>query len=334
MSETNQNLNEKKITFSGYILFFALGLFLFFVSAFIVVMIRTKGSSKLVMPDLIGQNYMDVHNELSRLRLKVRIESKRFPDKNDGEILYQSIPAGKVLEAGSKLYLNVNTGVDRIVVPDLKGQQIVSAKALLEKVISGETYVKMEIGGITLVPVSEGLSPDTIIDQIPEPGKITTTREKIYLLVTEGKVKEESSSLNYENLPFPQVAFAMSKRQKEFQIGEVLPTKIPSMSGLIAKTETASANYKFSVYYYDFDTKPAQGYEKIKFSPKETGEYSAKVYPEDEKEKPLKELFSKLKLNAGEDFQFIFYRKGNVRVDFETNGKVAKSFDFEAELVK
>lgn len=333
MSETEQT-ETKKIPFTGYVLFFALGLFLFFVSAFIVVMIRTKGSSKMVMPDLIGQNYMEIHNELGRLRLKVRLEPKRFPDKNDGEILYQSIPAGKVLEAGSKLYLSVNAGVDRIIVPDLKGQQLVSARALLEKVNSGDTYVNMEIGGITFVPVGEGQAPDTVIDQIPEAGKITTNREKIYLLVTESKSKDDSSSFNFENQPFPLVAYTMNRKSKPFQIKEILGTKNPAQSGLIAKSEKSGADHQFSVYFYEFDTKPVQSFEKLKFSPKESGEYTAKLFSIEEKEKPIKELFSKLTLKAGEEFLFIFYRRGNVRIDLEREGVVAKSFEYEAELKK
>jgi hypothetical protein len=330
VTELNQHFKEKKRSFLEYVFFFAFGLFLFFLSAFLVVLLRTKGSSKLVMPDLIGQNYLDVHNELLRLRLKVQLETKRFMDKNDGEILYQSIPAGKVLEAGSKLYLTVNIGVDRIVVPDLKGQQLISAKALLEKILSGETYVKMEIGGITYVPASGGLAPGTILEQIPEPGKITTTREKIYLLVVEDKT--QTSSVNFENLPFPQVAYSLSKQQKNFRLKEILPTQILSQNGLIAKVEQVNSIYNFSVYYYEIDPKPVQGYEKFVFHPKETGEYSGKLYLKEEKEKPMKELFSKLKLEMNQDFPFIFYRQGDVRVDIETNGKVAKSFNFEADL--
>ncbi len=330
MTELNQLSKEKKNSFLAYVFFFAFGLFLFFLSAFLVVLLRTKGSSKLVMPDLIGQNYLDVHNELLRLRLKVQLETKRFMDKNDGEILYQSIPAGKVLEAGSKLYLTVNIGVDRVVVPDLKGQQLISAKALLEKILSGETYVKMEIGGITYVPVSGGLAPGTILEQIPEAGKITTTREKIYLLAVQEKT--QTSSSNFENLPFPQVAYSLSKQQKKFRLKEILPTQIISQNGLIAKVEQVNSIYNFSVYYYEIDPKPVQGYEKFVFHPKETGEYSGKIYLKGEMEKPMKELFSKLKLEMNQEFPFIFYRQGNVRVDIETNGKVAKSFHFEADL--
>lgn len=329
------NESKQKIPFLAYLIFIGTALAVFFFSAFLVVLIRTKTSSRLIMPDVVGQNYIDVHNELTKLRLKVHLETKHYPDKNDGEILYQSIPAGKVIEAGSKLYLTLNVSVNRIVVPEVKGLQLNAAKALLSKVLSGEIYVEMEIGGITYVPPIEGIAPETVIDQIPEAGKITNTREKIYLLVTESKADESSMNQKFEDQPFPFVAYALSERNKIFSIKEIKLLKTPKKNGLIQQVEQEGENYKFTVNYYEFDTKPFQSYERFDFKPEITSEYTAKLYLEDEKEKPLKKLFKNLRLQEGISFPFIFYRSGNVRVEIEdVTQKVQKIFKFKGELKK
>ncbi len=326
---------KQKIPFLAYFTFVGIALVIFFLSAFMVVIFRTKSSSRLVMPDVVGQNYIDVHNELTKFRLKVQLQTKRFPDKNDGEILYQSIPAGKVIDVGSKLYLTLNVSVDRVVVPDLKGQQLNTAKSLLTKVLSGEVYVEMEIGGITYVPQIEGIAPETVIDQIPEAGKITNTREKVYLLVTEGKAKESSMNFPLENQPFPFVAFALSEKKQPFSIKEIISLKSPKGNGLIQKTEKIGEEYKFVVNFFEFDTKPAQSYEKFIFKPETSSEYTAKVYLQNEDEKKIKKLFNNLKLTAGTSFPFIFYRDGNVNVRIEdSEKKIAKTFQFEGELKK
>ena len=131
-------LNKLKVVPAlGYLLFITTGLIVFFIAAFLVVLLRTKSASSVMMPDLVGQQYTEVHNELMRLRLKVRIENKRYPEKNDGEIIYQSISAGKNVEAGAKLYLTVNNGMDRVKMPELKGQTLGNAKAALDKILSG-----------------------------------------------------------------------------------------------------------------------------------------------------------------------------------------------------
>ena len=146
------------------------------------------------MPNLLGRTYVEVHNELTRLRLKVKLESKRFPDKLDGMILYQSIAPGKPVEAGSKVFVTVNIGTDRLKMPELVGLHLDNAKAKLKSVLSSDTYVSLVIGGVTFVEAEEGQQPDTIIQQIPQAGKMISTSEKVYLLVTNPNVKNKKST--------------------------------------------------------------------------------------------------------------------------------------------
>lgn len=70
-----EQIREKYLPIGGYVLFLAVGLLLFFSAAFLVVFVRTKSTAKVIVPDLIGKSYPEVHNELGRLQLKVRLKT-------------------------------------------------------------------------------------------------------------------------------------------------------------------------------------------------------------------------------------------------------------------
>ena len=328
-------LNKLKVVPAlGYILFIITGLIVFFIAAFLVVLLRTKSSSSIVMPDLVGQQYVEVHNELMRLRLKVRIENKRFPEKNDGEILYQSISAGKNVEAGSKLYLTVNTGVDRVTMPDLKGQTLNNAKAALDKVLSGETYVSLMIGGITYVPVSEGQSPETVVGQIPEPDKVITTREKIFLLVTEPDVKDKSSRIDdYKGLPFPLVSKILNVRKLKYKVSEILPTKDKRENGLIESyTSESNGTYSFKVYFFEQENKVQSGYEKVTYKVDSSKPYKLQIQKMDD-DSSIQNLFEDIPFQKEEELKFVFYREGDIRISvIGMDGEKEKSIKFRSDL--
>ncbi len=318
----------------GYLLFITTGLIVFFIAAFMVVLLRTKSATSVMMPDLVGQQYTEVHNELMRLRLKVRIENKRYPEKNDGEIIYQSIAAGKNVEAGAKLYLTVNTGVDRLKMPELKGQTLNNAKSALDKVLSGETYVSLTLGGITYIPVAEGQSPETVVGQIPEPGKVITTREKIFLLVTEPDVKDKSSRVDdYKGMPFPLVARILNSKKTKYKISEILPSKDRRETGII---ESYSANsdgsISFKVFYFEPENKVQSGYEKVSYKVDSSKSYKLQIQNLND-DSNMQSLFEDISFQKEEEMKFIFYREGDVRVSvIGMDGDKEKSFKFRSEL--
>lgn len=318
----------------GYILFIITGLIVFFLAAFLVVLLRTKSAASVLMPDLVGQQYTEVHNELMRLRLKVRIENKRFPEKNDGEILYQSIAAGKNVEAGAKLYLTVNTGVDRVKMPDLKGQTLNNAKAALDKILSGETYVSLPLGGVTYVPVSEGQSPETVVGQIPEAGKIITTREKVFLLVTEPDIKDKSSRVDdYKGLPFPLVGKILNTKKISYKVSEIIPTKDRRENGLIDSYETKTdGSYAFKIKYFESENRVQSGYEKISYKVDNAKAYSLELQNLNDDTKTQK-LFENVSFQKEEELKYVFYREGDVKISVvDSEGKKEKSFKFRSDL--
>ncbi|PJZ51661.1 PASTA domain-containing protein [Leptospira adleri] len=328
-----EQIKEKYLPIGGYILFLAAGLLLFFSAAFLVVFVRTKSTAKVIVPDLVGKSYPEVHNELNRLQLKVRLENKRYPDKTDGIILYQSIRPGREIEAGSKIVLAVNTGVDRLLVPDVRGQSIDSARANLQKVLAGETYVELQIGGITYIEPQADQLPNTVIDQIPEPGKNTTSREKVFLLVTKApsKTKEEFSPTSFQGASFPLVQKSLTRSGIKSRVEEIINTRVRTENGLIQSARMEGDEIRFKVFYFEPELAVESGYELFSYEVDDNGDYKAVLKPENQDVADV--LTLPVALKDGEKFQTVFYRKGSVKLTLldATDSKV-KSKSYESEL--
>ncbi|MCB1189989.1 MAG: PASTA domain-containing protein [Leptospiraceae bacterium] len=342
----NKNEILKKMKpFVGYALFIGMSLVVFFIAAFLVVLLRTSKTAKIVMPDIRERYYMDIHNELMRLGLKVRLKSKRIPEKNDGMILYQSISPGKKITSGSIVYITVNDGVDRVIVPDIKGLLLNNAKARLDKVLSGETYVNLEIGGITYIPADDAKTVGTVIRQFPEAGKKITTREKVYLLVTEipktedpGKKESESDKQGmldeFKTIPFTIVSTALNKRSKTWKVVETVLTKDRRENGLVSSyTIDSSGGYLFKVFYFQPENRIKSGYEKVEYKIEENDSYRVSVKQIDEPDDKYVNIINDTPYRKDEYLKLVFYREGNVIVSIiGKNGNIEKSYKFKSDI--
>lgn len=335
-----ENFQKKLKPFLGYSLFLGMGLILFFFTAYTVVVMRTSKPAKIVMPDIRERYYLDVHNELMRIGLKVRLKFKRIPEKNDGMILYQSISPGKKITPGSIVYITVNNGVDRVAVPDVKGLLLNNAKARLDKVLSGETYVPLMLGGITYIPASDGKIPGTVVKQFPEAGKKITTREKVYLLVTEKKkTKEEEKDKqgmieNIQKFPFSIISHSLNSHNIPWKVVKILPTQDRRESGFIKSSKIDSKGvYLFEVYFFPYENRVKSGFEKIKYKVDKDGFYKIAIKNIDESDRQFKTIMKETPFQKDEDLNLVFYREGDVVVSiWDKNGKIEKSYEFESEL--
>jgi len=312
------------LKYRAYITFLSLGVAIFFLGALSVVIVRTKSSAKVTMPSLVGKNYLQVHNELVRLRLKILIELSRIPEKNDGEILAQSVPPGKIIEVGSHVYLTVNQGFDRVEVPNLIGQTLERGRELLANVLSGEIYVSMPLGGVTFVVPEEGESSGIIIDQIPEPGKITHSGEKVYLLVTESS-QTLSSQQGYLNQPIPFVVRSLNRRKIPWKIVGFEPSKRREESGLVSEFDPL---YRIKVKRAPQGSLLRSGYEFWEWEVPKSGVFYIELVQEgsDMSEKYIPPQDYK----SGETFYLSFYRNGSMTMNFHSmDGKRIKKKKWE-----
>lgn len=345
----------------GPLLLISFALLVFFFSAFIIVIFRTRSSNPNIMRNYVGRSYVEVHNELSRLQLKIKLETKRFPDKLDGIILYQSIAPGKQVEAGSKVFITVNIGTDRIKMPNLVGIPLDTARAKLKSILATDAYVSLKIGAITYVEAEEGQPTDTVIRQIPPANKRIDTNEKVYLLVTNPSVKDKSSQLNIkaEDLlgqSFPVVRQKLDKEKKKWQLTKTIPTKKKWQIGLIESAQLVDDTWQIQTYYRPTTRRQSSGYEKLKITITTAGKYklvahkiisnrSRALDPDSlkgkwnqwmAKEKESKKeiiLNSEKEYSANSQLHTIFYRNEDWRVKLiDSTGKVQQTWEMRAEL--
>lgn len=322
----------KILQLRGYILFLSLGMVLFFLGAFTVILVRTKSPYQTSMPNLVGKNYTSVHNELLRLRLKVILEHSRLPEKNEGEILSQSVAPGKQVEAGSHVYLTVNQGYDRIEMPNLKGQNISRGKEMLEKVLSGDLFVSMPIGGITYIEAKDGESAEIIVDQIPEPGKITTSGEKVYLLVTESP-KKETKNQSFILQPFPFVAESLNRKKIPWKITQWEPIKQREKTGLVTVGKLQSTGYEFIVGKPPEGNRIEEGYEFISWEVPKSGVYQVETIAGEEKNISKEIAMLPLPWKEGETISLAFYRQGQLQANILTvDQNIEKKYKWKSEL--
>ncbi|WCL47918.1 PASTA domain-containing protein [Leptospira sp. GIMC2001] len=301
----------KILKLRGYILFLSLGMVIFFIGAFSVILVRTKDPYLTTMPNLIGKNYVSVHNELIRLRLKVSLENTRIPEKNDGEIVAQSISPGKQVDAGSHVYLTVVQGFDRVEMPNIIGQNLSTAKGSLDKVLSGETYVSMPIGGITFVPAKETEQADTVIDQIPEPGKITNSGEKVYLLVTEPSNPKNKNDQSFNSIPLPIAGKALNAIKFPWKITSWEPTQIREQIGLIKSSTQNNGMYEFVVFKKELENRIEEGYEFVDWKIPRDGVYQVsvdRISNSDQREI----IYLPQSFRKDEILSIVLYRKGDI----------------------
>ncbi|PJE02398.1 MAG: hypothetical protein CK427_07945 [Leptospira sp.] len=322
----------KILELRGYILFITLGLVVFFLGAFLVILVRTKNPHETTMPNLVGKNYTNVHNELLRLRLKVNLEEIRIPEKNEGEIISQSVSPGKSIEAGSHVYLTVNQGYDRVEIPNLVGQSLTRAKEILGKVLSNEIYVPISIGGITYIEASNEEASDSVIDQIPEAGKITNSGEKIYLLVTEPKTQKEKSDQSFLNQPAPFVIQALNRQKFPWRIQSFAETKLRSESGLVQSIQKDSNIANLIVNRAPKGNALQGGYEFVEWEVGDDGIYN--IFLEDyETETKTLDLMISQPWKEGQIMNFAFYRKGDVLAKIQTtDNDLAKKIKFKVSI--
>jgi len=300
----------KILPYSGYVLFLVLGLTIFFLGAFLVVVMRTKEDQKIVMPDLLGKSYLEVHNELQRSQIKVKLEELHVPERPDGIILTQSIDPGKEIEAGSKVYLSVNVAGDKVSMPELVGQNLGRAKAILESIPSGDFSVSLKLGGIVYVPKNQDELAETVVDQIPASGEKIRSTELVYLLVTEDNNAKPDLGKVFESFidnPYPFAAASLDRLKIPFHLDKIQETKDRKKQGLIQNIKQNKNGVQITSYFYETDNKLRYGYKLLE---KEVGEkdfYTLVELEKSEEETKEKNLVTQLPLDEDQLFRFLYY---------------------------
>lgn len=345
-----------KLKSTSWILFYLIvGTSLFFLSAMLVFALRHYKPDRYVMPDVVGKNYIEVHNELTRIQLKVKIDPRYFPDINPGIILSQTISPGSVVRSKSRLSLVVNKPKPEIIVPVLTGNTLQTAKTTLSRMTANERVYSIDIGSITYT--DSKLPADIIISQYPPGKEKMSVNEKIYLLVSTGRIRSSGDLMNIP--PASKTSFIgqnidvliayFNLKQYDYRIVETKEPDPDQRTGIVYSVkQSRDGKYLLGVYYRKSKIRFVSGYEMLDISLKgkacsvtaepiyeKDSEFFDSISPEisnldtasNVQNISQKILFKSRKITPGEKINLLFFRNKPTRLKLNCDNKIIYSED-------
>lgn len=138
------------------------------------------------VPDVVGLNIKDAQIELDNNGLSVEIK-KDYSDKPVDTVIDQQPSANQLIEKNGTVILTVSLGpkIEKVLVPDVTGMNIVDAKDVLLK--NG-----LNAGNVTYKEVTDRES-DIVISQSPSYGQQVVKGSTVDLIVTK-KVETKTTT--------------------------------------------------------------------------------------------------------------------------------------------
>ena len=297
------------------IFFLAFMLFLFF--ATLILILLTKSTKELKVPDLLGRRFVEVSNSLTNRGFRTDLKFADVYDLEDGIILNQSPESGRIVEENSKITLTISRSKFFVNVPNLTGSMLPMAINKLKNLHFQDKSVSISTGVISYIP-SEKTAADVVIDQSPKAGEKITPDVKVNLLVSSGPgsvnkkmpdVTGQSINLCYDLL----LAQGVVINEQIVKVGNI------NQSGIIVKQsipkDTALKEgdiVTLSINYYSLTEHPYTAAEYVEYViPSDQGEGLFEAYIEDNYSRRIR---YSARAKAGQKISFVFQRVGNARI--------------------
>lgn len=163
------------------------GVTVFFLTALIIVTANVRTRQKVKIPPLVGKLYLDEHNNLMSLGLKVELKKASLLEYPYGYILSQNIAAGTVVKEGTRFTLLINQSKALVPVPNLVGISESIAMRMLASIPVGNSTYSLTTGVITRVPAEKPAGE--ILAQYPPASTTVIPDLPVALLISEGPEK-------------------------------------------------------------------------------------------------------------------------------------------------
>lgn len=165
------------------LLFYFVGLSIFFISGFIVFKVLFADTEKAIVPDVVGRLYLNEHNML-RDDFKVELKATYLVQYPYGYILAQNLSPGKKVDKNTKLELLVNLSDAVVQVPKLTGFSEDLVDGSLASLPVGGRIFSLRKGVITRVPSQQ--PKREVLAQFPPAGTPVLPNTPVALLVSDG----------------------------------------------------------------------------------------------------------------------------------------------------
>ncbi|WDC84045.1 PASTA domain-containing protein [Caloramator sp. mosi_1] len=131
------------------------------------------------VPNLIGLSEEEAKLRLDPLKLKLEVEGKEYSDKPEGTIIKMYPEDGIKVKEGSTIRVKLSAGQKKVLVPDLKGLDLLEAEILLKS--NG-----LKRGNIER-KYSDEVDKNKIMDQDPKPNTEVIEGTEINIVISDGK---------------------------------------------------------------------------------------------------------------------------------------------------
>ncbi|HNN00248.1 MAG TPA: PASTA domain-containing protein [Turneriella sp.] len=168
---------------SRIVLFYFIGLSVFFISGFVVFKVLFADTEKAIVPDVVGRLYLTDHNML-RDDFKVELKSAYLVQYPYGYILAQNLTPGRKVDKNTKLELLVNLSDAIVQVPKLTGFSEELVDGSIASLPVGGRIFSLRKGVITRVPSAQ--PKREVLAQFPPAGTPVLPNTPVSLLVSDG----------------------------------------------------------------------------------------------------------------------------------------------------
>ncbi|MFP4446880.1 MAG: PASTA domain-containing protein [Desulfosudaceae bacterium] len=177
------------------ILLFAGFAFLVGSSAYFTVVLLTKSSQTVIVPDLNGRHITHALELLTDLGLDIKVRETRYSHEvARNHVIFQDPEPGLEIKTGRDVQLVVSKGPQQIPMPDLSGDTLEQGRLLIEA------------NGLRLDIVSEthadGIAENEIMAQSPPAGTLVNRETGVSLLVSRGARPLKYVMPDLSGLPF------------------------------------------------------------------------------------------------------------------------------------
>lgn len=305
----------KPIKRLALIFFLAFMLFVFF--ATLILILLSKETAELKIPELLGKRYVEISNNLQNRGFRVELKFADVYDIEDGVVLKQYPESGRIVEDGSKITLTISRSKFFVNVPNLTGSQLPIAINKLNNLHYKDKSVSISTGVISYIS-SEKTAANVVIDQSPKAGEKITPDVKVNILVSSGPgatnrimpdVVGQSVELCYDLL----LAQGIVIKEQVVKVGDINQSGLVISQSIPKDTPLKEGDVvTLTVNYYSLTEHPYVAYEYVEYEiPSGEDEGLFEAYIEDNHSKRIR---YSARAKSKEKMDFVFQRVGNARI--------------------
>lgn len=156
----------------------------FIISAYLTMSFLLKTQDYVKIPDFKGKTFHEARRIAKDLGLNIVIsKTEKSEDVPKGHIVRQRPEAGSTVKKGRKVYVNLSSGPEMVVIPDLRGLTLDVAKEILKEKgleVKRVLYVRSEKEGKVLAQSPKENEPTLKTEKV---SLVVGKREKVFYVV-------------------------------------------------------------------------------------------------------------------------------------------------------